>query len=1358
MSFTSNGSVKMKTPERKQIFKPTVLALAMMGINLPVQSATVPISNLPLTGVDVQYSPNITLTPSVEHPTAGAAYSSNDFMWAGYPTLRVGTGEARWENHWKTYYLGYFDNTKCYKFSDPHNFNGHFYVSSKATTDAQGRVGLCSGNDEEYSGNFLNWATMSAIDIFRHTLTGGNRAYGTGNSPSNYQVGDTPSNTFLRRAFVHPTGQNGLDQYRLRLRAIDLGGYAKPADFAFLKRIIPGSMVDSFLIPTDAPGWGYPLGFQYLTGSNSGQPVSPTAQARWANKIFFYNKGFSVQAVIYGSDGTLWFQNRGGISDTKTQNSQIKAKVRKAMDIIRGTPNMNYGAMPVVIKACDEQFGISDMPKNCRKYNNSYKPEGLMQQYGRGNGPDSRPARFAVFGYQLADSNDVSGGVLRARMKYLDRTQQEGSVVYGQEWDPNSGVLAVNPDTYDANQTGVTSSGAINYINRFGDIGRYKGYDTAAELFYTAQRYLRNKGMPSYYEQTQRAAGINPTTADGFPMIYKWDDPLTRGLSSPTEAQCRSNTMILIGDTFTHDEKDLPNFVPTSGVKDDNEIQTADILKKILDQEKFKGLGADSWNLSRGSRPKGREKDYSPAGIVALAYWGRTNDIRQDIKGTQNINTFMIDVLENGQGRFEADNANSLGNAYYWAAKYGGFDYAPGSVEWPNQSRDSWTKDAPSSSSSPTLFPDGIPNNFALGNSPENMVKALNKAFVSATSYKDPSQSAIAINDYEDSVVDVATGSTMAVQAIFKVKDLSGNLIGKRLGLSGGKLTFIPEWRAADLLNNLYHNNTGTWINRKVFTKAQSGSTVQFTPSNLSAFESTLKEQDSSLNAASLTKYLLGDSTQEGSAWRKRSSLMGTIINSTPSAILKPKQVPNGCTYSDSTVMNRSAYYAVAANDGMLHILDHNGVEKMGYIPKSALPKLYNFAKLGAIHEYINDGSPVTAEVCFGSEAKSLLIGTTGRGGSSIYALDVTNLNNPSASNILWDFSNKDDSDLGLTVGQPAITKNGSGNPLVILSSGYNNTSGKGYLYILNAQNTGSWIQNSNYWKIPLGSSGVGEPFVYDDNRDGIPEAVFVGDNEGKVWRINYDQASNTWSNPYGTSPLYSPSSSNSPITGAPFAQKVGGRLYVVVGTGQYFSLSDIASNVQNYALGLFADMGPITEADLLQQYVNSTGTEVNAIVSTTEKALEQKLYTITTNPLTAANKGWRLKLLPGQSIVSASNIHRSRVATFTAVRSIASLESNACGFNGATARIAVDLKTGGQFNGKVFDTNNDGNFDENDKLGGMIEASNILAPKDKTVDMMIDGKRATVTSASGDIGLFHMTMNPFRLNSVRRISWREIF
>ena len=214
----------------------------------------------------------------------------------------------------------------------------------------------------------------------------------------------------------------------------------------------------------------------------------------------------------------------------------------------------------------------------------------------------------------------------------------------------------------------------------------------------------------------------------------------------------------------------------------------------------------------------------------------------------------------------------------------------------------------------------------------------------------------------------------------------------------------------------------------------------------------------------------------------------------------------------------------------------------------------------------------------------------------------------------------------------------------------------------------------------------------------------------------------------------------------------------MVDGTGPYFSLSEIASSVENHAQGLFADMRPIPATDVLLQSVNSTGTEVNAFISTSEKALEQKLYTVTTNPLTAAHKGWKLKLFPGQSIVSASDIHRIRVATFTAVRSIASLGSNACGFNGATARIAVDLKTGGQFNEKVFDTNNDGKFDANDKFGGMIEASNILAPKSKTFDIMIDGELVTVSSSLGDNDSFHLKINPLRLNLVRRISWREIF
>lgn len=1357
----TNGNVKMRTFERKkrQNFKPTTLAIAIVGISLSAQSATVPISNLPLSGVDIQHSPNITLTPSVEHPTAGAAYSDNKFMSDDFPTLKLGSGDPKWEGYWKTYYQGYFDNKKCYKFSS-YNSNsneGYFYVSSLATTDSSGRVGLCSGSDEEYSGNFLNWATMSAIDIFRHTLTGGNRARGILNKEANYKNGDTPSETYLRRAYVNKH-QNGQMTYRIRYRVIDIGYAPKPSDLQFLKRIIPASMVYSFTTTRDNVGLPRALGFRYLDTSQAGQLVGSNVKFQHRNKLVFLNDGFTVMPVRLTDNNALLYQDRNSIAVVHS-NSTINSIVQSARKAVAGKENITAYQMPVVVKACDPNIGgVANLPKYCHQYGGNYKPEGLIQQYGRGVGKDSKPARFAVFGYQLVTGNQISGGVLRARMKYLDRTQTEGSVVYGQEWDSNTGVFVINPDTYDAAQTHVSNSGVINYVNKFGDIGSYKGNDTAAELYYTAQRYLRNKGMPAYYRNTVISNGITPSTADNFPVILdNWDDPLKRGLTSAAEAQCRSNTIILIGDTFTHDENDLPNFT-SNNIKDDNEIQTASILKAILDKEKFKGLGQESWNFTRGAF-SGGTKNYSPAGIVALAYWGRTNDIRKDIDGNQYINTFMIDVLENGKGRFEADDNTSLGNAYYWAAKYGGFDYAPGSVDWPNDSRGSWTKDAPGSSSSPILFPDGMPNNFALGNNPENMIEALNKAFISANTYTDPSQSAIGINDYEDSVIDVATGSTMAVQATFKARDLAGDLIGKRIGVLGGKLTFIPMWRAADLLNTAYHN-TSSWSNRKVFTKNNSGLSVQFNPSNISAFESALKANNPTLSPAdtvSLTKYILGDSTDEGTLWRRRSSLMGTVVNSSPRAILKPKDIPNGCTYSNpSTTLSRPIYYAAAANDGMLHIIDGHGVEKMGYIPRSALPKLYDFAKPGAIHDYLNDGAPVQAEMCFGSQAKSLLVGTAGRGGSSVYALDVTDLSSPSTSNVLWDFSSANDSDLGLTIGKPVIAKNAAGNPLVILSSGYNNTSGTGHLYILRADTTGVWTQNSNYWKIPLGNSGVGEPFVYDSDDDGIPEAVFVGDNDGKVWRINYDKSSNTWSKAYGGQPLYTPSGSGSPITGAPFVQQIGERLYVVAGTGRYFSLSDIAPTAQNYALGLFADVGPITDADLLQQSIDSNGTDVDAITSTTSSKLPQKLYTISTNPIKNTHKGWKLKLLPGQSIVAPAGIHRRRVATFTAVRSIPSV--NVCGLNGATARIGVDLKNGGQYPDKLFDTNNDGNFDKNDLLGGMVEASNILSPLSTTADVMVNGKRYSVTVFSGDNGSFHMYMNPLRSNAVRRVSWREIF
>lgn len=74
-------------------------------------------------------------------------------------------------------YSGYFDSKLCYDYS-----GGRF----KATGPAGGvNEHACAGN---WSGNFLNWVTMSRLDILRHVLYGGQRST------------DTATQTILERA------------------------------------------------------------------------------------------------------------------------------------------------------------------------------------------------------------------------------------------------------------------------------------------------------------------------------------------------------------------------------------------------------------------------------------------------------------------------------------------------------------------------------------------------------------------------------------------------------------------------------------------------------------------------------------------------------------------------------------------------------------------------------------------------------------------------------------------------------------------------------------------------------------------------------------------------------------------------------------------------------------------------------------------------------------------------------------------------------------------------------------------------------------------------------------------------------
>jgi len=139
------------------------------------------ISDIPLYTVS-KVDPNVLINLSVETPMGGAAYTDQpDVDCAGRLDnfLHLSTGGQIGACYVPTnVYIGYFDSDKCYDYLND-RFEPIGKVSAKHT---------CSS---AYSGNFMNWATMTAMDAFVYTLTGGNR------------VADTATLTVVERAKKH---------------------------------------------------------------------------------------------------------------------------------------------------------------------------------------------------------------------------------------------------------------------------------------------------------------------------------------------------------------------------------------------------------------------------------------------------------------------------------------------------------------------------------------------------------------------------------------------------------------------------------------------------------------------------------------------------------------------------------------------------------------------------------------------------------------------------------------------------------------------------------------------------------------------------------------------------------------------------------------------------------------------------------------------------------------------------------------------------------------------------------------------------------------------------------------------------
>ena len=157
-----NSIASIVSPGRRAVFwLAAAFVWAMSGAAFA--QALVDISSTPLFA-GRQPHPNVAVTMSVEYPSVGGAYKNDIAYLPG------------------SVYLGYFDATRCYQYSD--SFGGYFFPSGSADVNHE-----CS---DAFSGNFMNWTTMSAIDEFRYAITGGNR-----------DVENGPNNgTIIQRAYL----------------------------------------------------------------------------------------------------------------------------------------------------------------------------------------------------------------------------------------------------------------------------------------------------------------------------------------------------------------------------------------------------------------------------------------------------------------------------------------------------------------------------------------------------------------------------------------------------------------------------------------------------------------------------------------------------------------------------------------------------------------------------------------------------------------------------------------------------------------------------------------------------------------------------------------------------------------------------------------------------------------------------------------------------------------------------------------------------------------------------------------------------------------------------------------------------
>lgn len=1018
----------------------------------------------------------------------------------------------------------------------------------------------------------------------------------------------------------------------------------------------------------------------------------------------------------------------------------------------------NVYEVSIRVKVCVP--GLIGAETNCKQYGSNYKPEGLIQQY-------SGRIRYSAFGYLNDDDGSRDGGVLRARQKFVgDKKLNPETGLWEsnseREWDPDTGVLVDNPNPNDASATSavigggmsIPYSGVINYINKFGQATNWsaaskstkttnKSIDPVSELYYTAIRYLKNQGNVSAYTNLGTGSAQSKfNLADGFPVITSWDDPI--------QYSCQNNAILGIGDVYTHRDKNLPGS-GTSGdgeptkptaVANDTTVNVRTATAKVAELE---GI---TINTSSGSWT-GRNNS---AFIAGLAYDSHTVDMRPNMKGKQTVSTYWVDVREGQtlEGR--------ASNQYWLAAKYGGFTVPEGF--------DPYTRTAPLeaswwSSGQALSTGDQRPENFYVASEAEQMVQSLTRAFAKIAAEGVGSASSLAANSTR------LETDTRTFQAQFNKGSWHGELNAYSVD-TDGSLLMPAFWSASQKLP--------AWNARNILVNA-GGTLRDFTWDQLTVAQQT------ALGSAGVVNYLRGDRSleeaQAGGTLRTRIGILGDIVNSTPVYVGSP----NARLYAASNFTGATAYQTfassktgranrvpivyVGANDGMLHAFDADtGVEVFAFVPRTVIANnLRSLSEPDYEHRYFVDGEIAAADIYDTSTNswKTVLVGTLGRGGPGIFALDVTN---PAAPSLLWELDGTNVPQLGKNIGRPVIAQVADGDWRVLLGNGPGASSGTGRAQLITVR-LGS-ANNGAVTTVAVSdtstNNGLTAPLARDTaGPDGFADTVYAGDLRGNLWKF-----SNIAGTPTVSKLFQATDASNvpQPITAAPLVGRNPrtGETWVFFGTGKYLHEDDLTDDQVQTWYGLkdtgaaISGRSNLVARDITAEVTigaddKGTPDPSDDVPGTLVRAIESG------NAVELGGKdGWYIDLVSpvngveGERMVVPNRFQGAALIGTTRIPE----QADPCSPGGRGFVMAIDPFTGARLNITFFDVNGDGLFNEQDMIcdaGNCVPASAIGFSSSPNNPIFIED----VMQVGLDDGSTRVIRTQGSAVQATRMSWREL-